>query len=90
MPIFGALTVAEARRLIKDNQRLTADNARLSASVDSLVLRVDAAEVEARLAKAAPAPGVAATRGAVLDALKSRVPRLGELNLLDALAEFRA
>lgn len=76
MPVFGALTVTEARRLIKDNERLTAENARLSAATDALALRVEAAELAARRAEEAPAPGVAGTLGGVLDGLKARVPTL--------------
>lgn len=76
MPIFGALTVTEARRLIKDNQRLTADNARLSASVDQLTLRVEAADHEVRRVKALPASGTGETLDSVLAELRAFVPTL--------------
>lgn len=72
MPLFGALTVTEARRLIRDNQRLTSENASLSRDVDGLARELEAARAELKRAQEAPAPELAD----VLAALVARVPTL--------------
>ena len=70
MPIFGALSVTEANRLIRDNRTLATENADIKRAAEAAVLRADSAEADVR---AAPAPVEFAD---VLAALKARVPSL--------------